>query len=218
MILELLDKKIGEMKELQSLKLKKQNQDQQNAIDERYKKLVLDVNKYVSIYDYIRKNLDFNPSDELKAKSRDLLLELQNAIKNGDADKDIVNSADNKFKTVISTMTKEWNLHFIALTRNTTNSLRIISGIDSDKVKKCLTGINAAEKWNLDKQIFEKLKTSLDVANELIFSLKLKQPIVEFLTKMTSGRATVEDLDETILAWLSEEGISKKIKLSFDVR
>ena len=67
-------------------------------------------------------------------------------------------------------------------------------------------------------EVFEKLKTSLDIANDLIFSLKLKQPIVEFLTKMTSGRATVEDLDETILAWISEEGISKKIKLSFDVR
>ena len=33
---------------------------------------------------------------------------------------------------------------------------------------------------------------------ELITSLKMEPPIVAFLTKMTSGQATIEDLDETM--------------------
>ena len=52
MILGLMDKKIKEMKTLQRLRLKKQNQDQQAATDAKYKYLVSQVKIYISFYDY----------------------------------------------------------------------------------------------------------------------------------------------------------------------
>lgn len=215
MIIALLDKKIKEMKDLQRLRQKKQNQDKQAATDAKYKDLVLRVQTYIKVYEYITKNLKFNPSIELVDSSKALLLELQSATNDGDADFDTVNSAEKNYKNVIKTITSEWEQHYKKLTGNTTNSLKIIGGIDAEKVKACLADIKAAEKFNLQKSIFVKLKSALDVAEELITSLKMEPPIVAFLTKMTSGQATIEDLDETILSWISEEGLGKKIKLSF---
>lgn len=215
MIIELLDKRIKEMKDLQRLRLKKQNQEKQAATDAKYKDLVSRIDSYIKVYGFLTNSLNFNPSTELKENSKALLIELQDAIKDGDADAEIVNSADKNFKTVLKTVATEWEQYYKILTSNTTNSLKIIGGIDSEKVKSCLADIKAADKWILDEQIYIKLKNALDVANALIKSLEMEPPIITFLTKMTSGKATIADLDESILAWITKEDIGKKIKLSF---
>ena len=203
------------MKDLQRLRLKKQNQEKQAATDAKYKDLVARVDSYITVYGFLTKNLNFSPSVDLKENSKALLIELQDVIKEGEADFDKVNSADKNFKAVIKIITTEWEEYYKGLTSNTTNSLKIIGGIDSERVKSCLADIKAADKWNMDVQIYVKLKNALDIADALIKSLEMEPPIIAFLTKMTSGKATVADLDEDIFAWITKEDIGKKIKLSF---
>lgn len=218
MILDLMDKKIKEMKTLQRLRLKKQNQDQQAATDAKYKYLVSQVKIYISVYDYTQKNFGFNISTELKNGSRQMLIKLQEAIQDGDADRDLVESADKDFKSLKTSMTKEWKSHFEKLASDTISTLNIISGLNSEKVRMCLIDIKAADKWSLDMQLFIKLKNALDTATALINSLGLEPPIIAFLKKMTSGSATIEDLDETILSWIAKERMGNKIKLSFQTK
>ena len=218
MILELLDKKIKELKELQRLRIKKQNQEQQAVTDAKYKELIKTVSTYLSVYEYISKELSFNASSELKEMSKNLLIELKNAVSEELPNKETLNSAEKNYKNLSSKISKEWDTHYSALTTDITNSLKILGGIDAEKVKTCLTDIKGAEKWALDKNKFEKLKKAIDTANELIVSLKLQPPIIDFLAKMSQGHATFADIDETIAKWLSEEGLSQKIRLSFITR
>ena len=214
-MLELLEIKIKEMKDLQQLRLQKHNQDRQNIIDAKYKLLVSQASTYCAIYEYLCKELGFQPSDRLRFESRKVLLELKNAINNGVADKEAVNLADRDLKALKESITREWLIHYPVLTTNTINTLKIIGGIDADKVDQCLSDIKAANSLVFDKRVYQKLKNALDIANELIISLRLDPTVIAFLTKITAGNATVADLDETILAWVLEEHLESKIRLSF---
>lgn len=43
----------------------------------------------------------------------------------------------------------------------------------------------------------------------------IDQQIIAFLQKMNNGKATVTDLDESVLRWLRDESLDRRVKLSF---
>lgn len=215
MIFDIIDRKIKDMKELRRLELIKANQAQQDATDTTYHKLVYQVKTFSLAIAYAYDNLSFITTDTLRSGIVLLLENLKNVIGNGYADKEAVSKAENDFKVIQNATKKEWAKHFTNYTLTTTNTLRVISGIDSEKINGCLSDIKAAEPWTVDLSILDSLKKAIENADTLITSLNMDQEIVLFLTKMTSGKATVADLNEKVLIWIKQEGVESKIKLSF---
>lgn len=215
MIFDQMESRIKEMKELRRLELIKANRVQQEATDLKYHNLVTQVNNFITILTYWRTDLGFTISDSLKEAIDTLLVKLQDTIKSGYADKELVTEAENGFKDIITTIKKDWPKYHTVLTTNTVNTLKIIGGIESQQVEECLTDIKNASSWKLDLSVYEKLKNALDSAEFLINKMNLDQDIIEFLSKMTSGKAKFLDLNDKVMGWIREKSLEKRIKLSF---
>lgn len=218
MIFDQMERRIKEMKELRRLETIKANRVQQEATDIKYHNLVTQVKGFVNILQYFQTELKFEFSDSYKAEISDLLAKLQEVIKDGYANKDLVTESENDFKNILITIKKDWAKHHTSLTSTTVNTLKIIGGIESDQVEACLTDIKNASAWQMDVTVYKKLKKALDSADSLIEKMSLDQDIIAFLTKMTSGKATFYDLNDKVMDWIKKESLEKRVKLSFTAR
>ncbi len=218
MIFDVIDRKINEMKNLRRLELIKENHKQQVATDAKYKSLVSQVSDFLQAIKYARDNLGFPVMETIGPDMFILLGNLKGVVASGYADKDAVVKAEGDFKSIQVATKKEWSKYFHIYTSATTSTLKVISGIDSDRVVGCRTDINAAEIWTVDIEVFYKLKKAIENANSIIKELNLDAETELFLTKMTSGRATIADLNEHVLNWIKKESLESKIKLSFTAR
>ena len=218
MIFDVLSKKIKEMKDLRRLEVLRDNRALQEATDARYRTLIVQVQVFSNALKYASDNLSFVSSDSLQSDVFDLLESLKAITQSGFANKDGVAKAENDFKTIQYNIKKEWTKHYLVYTASTVNTLRVIRGIACEKVETCISDIKAAENWSIDIVVLTKLKTAMTSADALIKSLDMDQEIVGFLTKMTSGRATLLDLNDKVLSWIKRESLEGKIKLSFTTK
>lgn len=215
MIFDIIDRKIKDMKSLRLLELANANQAQQLATDSKYKILIEQVKSFSHALIYARDNLQFSISDTIQPGLLSLLKSLKDAISSGYADKAAVAKTETDYRGLQAIVKKEWNKHFLSYTLTTTNTLKVISGIDSERINGCITDIKAAETWTVDTTVLATLKKAIESANGLISDLNMNQETVLFLTKMTSGKATIADLNENVVTWIKKEGLETKIKLSF---
>lgn len=218
MIFDQMERRIKEMKELRRLETIKANRVQQEATDIKYHNLVAQVKGFMNILQYFQTELKFEVSDSYKIEISALFAKLQEVIKDGYANKDLVAESENDFKNIINTIKKDWTKHHTSLTSTTVNTLKIIGGIESDQVEACLTDIKNASAWQMDVTVYKKLKKTLDSADSLIEKMSLDQDIIAFLTKMTSGKATFYDLNDKVMDWIKKEALEKRVKLSFTAR
>lgn len=215
MIIDVLSKKIQEMKSLRRLEMLRDHRAQQEATDNRYRTLVAQAQVFSKALRYARDNLSFDLSDSLQSNVSDLFVSLKAITQSGFADKDGVVTAENNIKAIQNGIKKEWNKHYSIYTSSTVNTLKVISGLEFDKVEACILDIKAAESWSGDIEVLTKLQAAMSSAEVLIKSLNMDQETIEFLTKMTAGKATLLDLDEKVLAWIKRESLEGKIKLFF---
>ena len=215
MIVDLLNRKIKEMKELRRLESIKANKAQQKATDQKYQTFVKEMHMFIETLNYADKELGFIVDSETKTQIDKMLIQAKDVPKTGLADKEVLSSAQTMLKSIQNSIRKEWNSHFISITSSTTNTLKVINAIDNERVNKCLEEIEHAEIWVDDKKMLKRLKDALSEAKALIQSLSLDDAIIEFLTKMNTGQATIIDLDETVLEWIKKEGLESRIKLKF---
>lgn len=218
MIFDIIDRKIKDMKDLRRLELIKANQAQQLATDAKYKALVSQVNAFTTALVFARDNLQFSIADTIQPGLHALLDSLKTIVSTGFVEKDSVTKAETDFKNLQAITKKEWSKHFVSYTSTTTNTLKVISGIDTERINGCIAEIKAAENWTIDISVLSKLKNAISSANDLINGLSMDQETVLFLTKMTSGKATIADLNDNVLNWIKKENLESKIKLSFLAR
>lgn len=218
MIFDQMKRRIKEMKELRRLETIKANKVQQEATDTKYHGLVIQVKGFIDILQYLQTELGFEVSDSCKAEINTLLGKLQEVIKDGYANKDLVTESEVDLKNILGIIKKDWTKHHTNLTSTTVNTLKIIGGIESDQVEACLSDIKDASAWQMDLAVYKKLKKALDRADSLIEKMSLDQDIIAFLTKMTSGKATFYDLNDKVMDWIKRESLEKRIKLSFTAR
>ena len=215
MIFDAISRRIKDIKELHRLEDIKKNQDQQNVADSKFRTIVEQTKLFSDAVHYAIEHLDFIIPESLTADIRNMLVQLDVISTEEYADKEAVSKAESSFKALQSSIKKEWSKHYSAYTATTCNTLRVISGINSEAVKDCLANIKAAEIWVADVSVLTKMKDAMDSAATLLRSLNMDQEIVSFLTKMTSGSATIIDLNGKVLGWIKSEGLDRKIKLSF---
>lgn len=215
MVIDVLDKKIKEMKDLRQREERRDNKAAQDAIDLRFKTLTDQIHKLVLALQFTKTNMKFQLSDQVLDDLNTLLVEHKETVRSGYADKDAVTKSEGDLKTILSNVRKEWSKQYAALTNATVSTLKVIAGIDSDQVSKCLAGIARGEAWTVNVNEFAAMNKSLSDANTLIAGLGLDNQIISFLQKMNGGKATVVDLDEKVLKWLKDESLDKRVKLSF---
>lgn len=215
MMINILNKKIIEMKDLRQREERRDNKTAQDALDLKFKLLTEQIHQLMTVLQYAKQNMQFQLSETILTDLENLLIANRGAIRSGFTEKDSVSKVETDLKSIQLSIKKEWSKQYAALTNSTISTLKVISGIDSEHVTKCLDGISKGEIWTTNIGDFKTMNNSLSDANALIAGLGLDQPIIDFLQKMNSGKATVADLDEKVLTWLKTEAMDKRVRLSF---
>ena len=217
MMIDVLSKRIKDMKDLRQREERRDNKAAQDALDLRYKNLTTQIHMLMMALQYTKENMQFQLRDAILSDLENLLTEMKAVIRSGFAEKDAINQAETDFKNIQQSIKKEWSKQYLILTNATIGTLQVISRIESEHVSKCLDGIEKGANWTTSIGDFKTMAQSLSDANTLINGLGLDQQIIAFLQKMNNGRATVMDLDDNVLRWLKEESLDKRVKLSFTV-
>ena len=215
MIIEKLNCKIKDMRKLFQREELAKNAAQQLVIDRKYHELVIQVHLFLDTVSYTRMQLKFQFPETVSNKMDLLLQKLRMTVESGYADQESLSECDKLFKEIQADIKKEWKLHYSAITAAVLGTLKVIKGIDKDRVERCLEDIKAAEQWQADKKIFIDLASALERSDVLIQDLNMDQEIIAFLKKMNLGKATVSDLNEKVLSWIQKEALSDRIKISF---
>jgi LPS O-antigen subunit length determinant protein (WzzB/FepE family) len=205
---------MGNLRKLEDLQANKAQQDQTDA---KYRILVTQLDKHTEVLAFLKNSYSISQQDTILDEIQALIDELCKAVDSGLADKDDVKATDGKFTSLQSDSKKNWQKQYSDLTSATVSTLKVISGIESEKVNDCLDKIKKADTWTLDLNTYQNLLKSLESANELINGLGLDPDIVTFLQSMNSGKATLKDLSDKVLNWIKEEDLSGRIKLSFSM-
>ena len=217
MMIDILSKRIKDMKDLRQREEQRDNKVAQDALDRRYKTLTTQVHSLMRALQHTKDYLQFQLSDATLSDLENLLTELKAVIRSGFAEKDAINQTETDLKNIQQSIKKEWSKQYSILTNATISTLQVISGIESEHVSKCLNGIEKGAVWTTSIEDFKTMDHSLSDAKTLINGLGLDQQIIAFLQKMNNGKATVMDLDDNVLSWLKEESLDKRVKLSFTV-
>ncbi|SHO53382.1 hypothetical protein [Anaerocolumna xylanovorans] len=217
MIISEMEKRVIDMGNLRKLEDLQANKAQQDQTDAKYRILVTQLDKHSEVMAFLKNSNNISQQNIILDEIQALIDELRKAVDSGLADKDDVKSADGKFTSLQVDSKKNWQKQYSDLTGATVSTLKVISGIESEKVNECLDKIKQADTWTLDLNTFKNLSKSLESANELIDGLGLDPDIVTFLQNMNSGKATLKDLSDKVLNWIREEDLSGRIKLSFSI-
>lgn len=215
MMINILNKKIKEMKDLRQREERRDNKAAQDALDLKFKLLTEQIHQLMTTLQYAKENMQFQLSETVLTDLENLLIANKGAIRSGFTEKDSVSKVETDLKSIQLSIKKEWSKQYAVLTNSTISTLKVISGIDSEHVTKCLEGIAKGETWTTSIGDFKTMNNRLSDANTLIAGLGLDQPIIDFLQKMNSGKATIADLDEKVLNWLKTEALDKRVRLSF---
>lgn len=213
---DLLENSVAQMKRLHSLVSQKKNEEQQAKIDENYRKLVHAATQLSAAVHYAQVTFGF--LDQIQTLLLEVLSDLQSTALKGTVNEESNSQASKKIKLIQNQTAKEWANFYPTLVSSTTSTLQIIRKIDPIRINKCLVDLGRASVWqndDLDLHRLEILSCALSESNTLIQQLKLDQNVTQFLTKVSSNKATLDDLTEEIMRWIYQEGLSERILISF---
>lgn len=217
MIFEELSKTTKDMQDLQRKISIQKNQDEQNATDNKFRMILVQLDKTIDAIEYLHSNMNVNSDDEILASTVRILTVLEKSIENDVAEKEKVDSADKGYKSLQMELKKTWTKQFEQLTAFTLGTLNVIQGINPEKVSACISRIQAAKIWDNNLSQLQGMKMAMDEAEQLIDSLGLDDEIKSFLSKIRNGKATLEDIfsaDDKILNWIRKENLQSKMYVS----
>lgn len=203
------------MHTLQKRKAQKDNKDKQENTDTKYRLLLTRANSFVDAVEYLYTTARVPSNSEILIRLTDLLNDLEQIIQEGLASNDRVMSVEKSFITLQNSMKKEWAKQYADYTGAAAGTLEAIRSIEPERVRSCLEKIKSAEIWDTDINVFKRMREGLDDADQLIIGLGLDDEIITFLTNTNSGKATLQDLSDKVLAWIRNENLEKKIRISF---
>lgn len=215
MIFDDLVTTVKAMQDLQKKIAIKNNKTMQDNADDKYRSLLSQANHFVEVIVYLYTNLSLPKNQEIWMATSELMNVLEQIVASGLASPDGIINADNTFKNLQSSMKKEWSKQYVDLTGATVSTLEAIRGIDPDNVGSCLQKIQLAKNWDLNVERYQTMHNGLNEADHLIMELGLDNEIITFLQNTNSGRATLQDLNDKVLAWIRDEQLERKIRISF---
>lgn len=215
MMIELIKKKNQELIDLRQREERIANIAKQEAVDHKFSDVTCQIHEMVVALKCAKDATGFQLQNETLDAIKLLLDQHKQSIKDGYAEKEVVIKTEADVKAIQITVKKEWTTFYKQLTGATVATLKVIRGINSHAVSKCLDGISNAEGWSNSSDTFNNLSKSLSIAQNLIDDLGLDQDIISFLQKMNSGKARLADISSNVWDWLKKEELDSRVHLSF---
>ena len=178
---------------------------------EALKPLSQTVKSYITAHNYF----SFTLEEENMHKLNELMNYAQNSISSKKA---VSPEAFGKNVTELTGKVSDaWKLFFHDRFDNLISGLSIMMAVHPDpkQIPLLINSLKKCEKWPLDKDSVSIFQAKEKEANDLLKNMEFDAEIRNFLDKVSSKSATINDMTQEVYQWLIKEKIAGKIKLTF---
>lgn len=139
------------------------------------------------------------------------------AIYNNELKKETVQVLYTCCNTFNEQLASIWKNSGAKYAEGTKGHLSLISSLTDDpkRSKALVDSINATLAAPLNEDNIRKLVTDVAAANKIILGFSISPDVELFLKKVSSGRATMEDLTPEVTKWLGEHRLMNRLKIRF---
>lgn len=122
-------------------------------------------------------------------------------------------------QTLIQDLSIEWKEYIKKRNLPTIEKLSILRvvSINTKEITNIINCLKDFNEWPIDKNKYKNYIVNYEKANILLNDKHFDDEIEVFLRKITNREATILDLNDTILAWIKNEGLENNIYLSIKI-
>ena len=220
MLIDLLNQNIIAMKEIYELEKSSNDVQKQERNDKIFADVVNENHMMVKAIDDSISQVGFSISPESKGKIINFLKSSSNAVANGMVQESTASFLKKEEGIIKKIILQEWSEYYHKIADQKINMLQTIKGIapERENVDYASNKIEKGALWDFKKDNLDKMEKGLIEADEIINSLgfnKDGKEILDFLKKVASGKASVQDLTPDILKWLTEKNMTSKLTVNF---
>ena len=209
MLIQELDKRIADMKEVRALEEKSEAAKKQASADAAVTEIVGSISNTVISAEHCRNDISFTVSTEQKEAIDAVLKKMGAVVSTGQLTEVDAKTMRRNIAAIRSGILSDWKVFYHARTDQTVQLLKNVQEIAPvNKIKAC-------EKWDFDSTSVTKMKKGLEEAESIIQNLGLTPEITEFLSKVSNGKATLADMTDTILDWIHKRNLAPKLSIKF---
>ena len=113
-------------------------------------------------------------------------------------------------------ISEAWVAHANEITREILDDLGVFKLVSDNKLEivRLSTAIKGISTWPVTKKQFDDCTLALEVARNLLKTMKFDSEIETFLRKVRDKQATLQDLSDPIIKWIRDNNFEGSIQLS----
>ena len=219
MLFEDIQKSIADMKEIQQLEQASKDYQKQENIDKLYTLAVSENHNIIASLDEAHKRLYFSPSSGLLNQINNMFAILHGCISTGLVQENNAKVLSTTIKALKESINEEWKIFYESIAEKRISKLTTVKSITPDKTKTgyVITKIKNGAKVNYSNSDNLRLfAEGIKEADNILDSLELTDEILNFLDKVSIGRATIMDLTNEVEKWIHDENLTNKFLVRFE--
>jgi len=220
MLIGLLEQSIVAMKEIYELEKASNDVQKQEKNDRIFTNVVDENHMVIQAVSNSMVQLGFAISSDTRNRIIGLLKSLSDAVSRGMVQESTANYLQKEIFTTKKAILQEWSEYYHKVADQKISMLQTIKGIapEREKVDYASNKIRFGASWEFKQDNLDKMEKGLHEAEEIIDNLGFGEDgteILDFLKKVASGKASVNDLTPDILKWLTDKNMTTKLSVSF---
>lgn len=220
MLIDLLEQSMVAMKEIYELEKASNDVQKQEKNDRIFTNVVDENHMVIQAVSNSMVQLGFTISSDTRNRIIGLLKSLSDAVSRGMVQESTANYLQKEIFTTKKAILQEWSEYYHKVADQKISMLQTIKGIapEREKVDYASNKIRFGASWEFKQDNLNKMEKGLHEAEEIIDNLGFGEDgteILDFLKKVASGKASVNDLTPDILKWLTDKNMTTKLSVSF---
>ena len=225
MLYDILDKTINQMKRLDTFENAAINAELKAKNESDYKNLINDFYNTIKKIELAFLSLGYTVSVDTINNIEESLEIICKIESDGIIDIEPLSNAKQSINRKINpSLCKEWSLFYQNKTSGCISKLNTLGHLlpDNESTSTIKTNIVNGSEWNdlticgsSNSSRLTLLKDALESINELEEKLNLSDDVKDFVAKVTSKKAKISDINDTIMEWISKEHLDDRFIISF---
>ena len=205
------------MNEIKELEQSSDDLQRQERIENIFKGCISETIKMVNAVQKGYVEFSFKISLEQKQNLLRLIKEYELCMNSRKIREDRVVDIQKKCNLVKKEIAREWDRWYTDFSSPVINMLQNVKKImeNQDKVTFAVNKIKEGKNWDFKIEVLDRMKKGRMEADDIIRNLGLIEEVSIFLEKVSSGKATLSDLNDKVIRWLEEKKMAERLLISF---
>lgn len=205
------------MNEIKELEQSSDDLQRQERIENIFKGCISETIKMVNAVQKGYVEFSFKISLEQKQNLLKLIKEYERSMNTQKIREDRVVYLQKECNSVKKEIAREWDRWYTNFSSPVINMLQNVKKIveNQDKVTFAINKIKEGKNWDFKIEVLDRMKKGRMEADDIIRNLGLIKEVSIFLEKVSSGNATLSDLNDKVIRWLEEKKMAERLSISF---